>query len=109
MGPLDLCLWSYGGPRGGAFSYERGTPEIVSFSLPSCLRGSLLVKQQDAATRASYPPLSHYCSTHSNKTLTRLHGTVSDRDWILFDLYWKLVALPRISGADVPRTGVPRS
>ena len=26
----DLCVWSYGGPRREAFSYERGTPAHVT-------------------------------------------------------------------------------
>ena len=26
LGPYSRCLWSYGGPKGGAFSYEQSTP-----------------------------------------------------------------------------------
>ena len=27
-----LCLWPYGGPRGRAFSYERGTPVTTQWT-----------------------------------------------------------------------------
>jgi len=31
---VGLCLGAYGGPRGGAFSYERGTPSIDHIARP---------------------------------------------------------------------------
>ena len=115
---MDLYLGSYGGPRGGAFSYERGTPVTLKYRHPreeSSFRSSKR-PGPDAGRGFGYRGTSLIRNTPpSDPTVALCIGTSGDPRGVgvLYErgvpvqIFKAAEVFPGRSGAGV--TGVPRS